>query len=194
MKQYELYFIINPELSSEQTTTVVDQVKALVETDLNGKNVTIDQEGLKKLAYPIQKFQTGFYTSVKFEVEDGKVSSINNFEKKFNLFDKIMRYILVDLTKFNKELTKEERNNVDVKNHRELNKGFGAKKDITNFLGIEAVNYKDVDYLNQFTSPYAKIFIRTKTGSTAKNQRKITRAIKRARHMALMPFTPKGLS
>jgi small subunit ribosomal protein S6 len=191
MKQYELYFILNPELSSDQTNDVVGQVSEFVKTQFNGENVKVDQEGLKKLAYPIEKHNTGYYTSIIFEVADGKTEAINNYEKKFNLFDKVIRYMLVDLTKINKESAKQKIKDVEIKSHRELNK-VGKKKDISNYIGIEAISYKNVEYLNQFTSPYAKIFARSKTGSTAKNQRKITQAIKRARHMALMPFTPRA--
>lgn len=50
-------------------------------------------------------------------------------------------------------------------------------------------NYKDVDTLRRFMSERAKIRPRRQTALTAKNQRKLAREIKRARHMALLPFT-----
>lgn len=50
------------------------------------------------------------------------------------------------------------------------------------------VDYKDVPYLRQFTTPHAKIMGRKRTGMPAAKQREITLAIKRARFMALMPF------
>ena len=57
---------------------------------------------------------------------------------------------------------------------------------------ISYVDYKDVQFLRKFMSPYAKILGRKKTGSCQKHQKLITRALKRARHMALMPFVPQG--
>lgn len=50
------------------------------------------------------------------------------------------------------------------------------------------VDYKDVDYLKQFTSPHAKILGKKRTGTSASRQREISLAIKRARYMALMPY------
>jgi small subunit ribosomal protein S18 len=50
------------------------------------------------------------------------------------------------------------------------------------------VDYKDVAYLKQFTSPHAKILAKKRTGIPASKQRQITEAIKRARYMALLPY------
>ena len=54
---------------------------------------------------------------------------------------------------------------------------------------IDRVDYKDVPRLRRFVSDRAKIEPRRKTGTCAKHQRSLTLAIKRARHMALLPFT-----
>jgi len=50
-------------------------------------------------------------------------------------------------------------------------------------------NYKDVDTLRRFMTDRAKIRPRRQTGLTSKNQRLLARQIKRARHLALLPFT-----
>ncbi|CCI84630.1 hypothetical protein FC52_GL001660 [Lactobacillus pasteurii DSM 23907 = CRBIP 24.76] len=53
---------------------------------------------------------------------------------------------------------------------------------------IEYVDYKDVDLLKRFISERGKILPRRVTGTSAKNQRKVANAIKRARIMGLLPF------
>lgn len=53
---------------------------------------------------------------------------------------------------------------------------------------IDAVDYKDVVRLRKYVSERAKILPRRVTGTCAKHQRQLTSAIKRARHMALMPY------
>jgi len=53
---------------------------------------------------------------------------------------------------------------------------------------IEYVDYKDIDLLKRFISERGKILPRRVTGTSAKNQRKLTIAIKRARVMGLLPF------
>lgn len=53
---------------------------------------------------------------------------------------------------------------------------------------ITHIDYKDVDLLKKFISERGKILPRRVTGTSAKYQRKLTTAIKRARIMALLPF------
>ena len=54
---------------------------------------------------------------------------------------------------------------------------------------IDYINYKDTDLLKRFISEKGKILPRRVTGTCAKHQRTLTVAIKRARVMALLPFT-----
>ena len=54
---------------------------------------------------------------------------------------------------------------------------------------VEAIDYKDVQKLRKFTSDRAKILPRRVTGTCARHQRELTKAIKRARQVALMAYT-----
>jgi small subunit ribosomal protein S18 len=53
------------------------------------------------------------------------------------------------------------------------------------------IDYKDVQLLKRFVSPRGKILPTRLTGVSAKYQRKLTAAIKRARHLALLPYEAK---
>ena len=53
----------------------------------------------------------------------------------------------------------------------------------------EFIDYKDVAKLRKFVSERGKILPRRMTGTCAMHQRELTEAIKRARHLALLPFT-----
>lgn len=55
-----------------------------------------------------------------------------------------------------------------------------------------AFDYKDVKTLLRFIDPYGQIESIGKTGLTAKQQRQLAREIKRARHLAMMPFVSQG--
>ena len=55
-------------------------------------------------------------------------------------------------------------------------------------FGIKHVDYKDADFLLQFVNEQGKILPRRYTGTSLKYQRKVSAAIKRARHLALMPY------
>ena len=52
----------------------------------------------------------------------------------------------------------------------------------------ETIDYKDVAKLRKYTSERAKILPRRVTGTCARHQRALTTAIKRARHVALLPY------
>lgn len=55
---------------------------------------------------------------------------------------------------------------------------------------VSYIDYKDVQFFRRFMSPHAKILSRRKTGTCAKHQRVVAQALKRARHMAILPFVP----
>jgi small subunit ribosomal protein S18 len=54
--------------------------------------------------------------------------------------------------------------------------------------GIKYVDYKDADFLMRFINEQGKILPRRLTGTSLKYQRKVAVAVKRARHIALMPY------
>ncbi|HHL73422.1 MAG TPA: 30S ribosomal protein S18 [Bacteroidetes bacterium] len=54
--------------------------------------------------------------------------------------------------------------------------------------GIPYIDYKDEKVLSRFTTEQGKIIPRRTSGNCARHQHMLTRAIKRARHLALIPF------
>jgi small subunit ribosomal protein S18 len=54
--------------------------------------------------------------------------------------------------------------------------------------GMKSIDYKDVETLKQFITERGKIIPRRITGVSAHHQKLLTKAVKRARHMALLPF------
>ncbi|MGR3810212.1 30S ribosomal protein S18 [Jiulongibacter sp. NS-SX5] len=59
--------------------------------------------------------------------------------------------------------------------------------------GIKYVDYKDPNFLLKFLNEQGKILPRRLTGNSLKYQRKVSTAIKRARHLALLPYVADGL-
>ena len=55
-------------------------------------------------------------------------------------------------------------------------------------LGIKYIDYKDADFLLKFVNEQGKILPRRITGTSNKYQKKVSQAIKRARHLALLPY------
>lgn len=71
------------------------------------------------------------------------------------------------------------------------NRARRAKKKVCAFCvdKVETIDYKDVSKLRRYVSERAKILPRRISGNCAKHQRQLTEAIKRARHIALLPYT-----
>ena len=64
MTNYELMFIINPTLEDEKKEAITATVQEIIATD--GKVDNVDVWGLRRLAYPIQKMNEGYYVVVTF--------------------------------------------------------------------------------------------------------------------------------
>lgn len=62
------------------------------------------------------------------------------------------------------------------------------KQDYFNANNIPFIDYKDIENLKKFLNPNGRILPRKRTGLTAKNQRTLAEAVKRARFMGLIPF------
>ncbi len=58
---------------------------------------------------------------------------------------------------------------------------------------VDSIDYKDVDLLRAYIAPRGKIKPRRKTGVCARHQRRLALAIKRARHLALLPYTAEHI-
>lgn len=55
-------------------------------------------------------------------------------------------------------------------------------------FGIKHIDYKDPDFLEQFVNEQGKLLPRRITGNSLKYQRRVSTAVKRARHLALLPY------
>lgn len=59
--------------------------------------------------------------------------------------------------------------------------------------GIEYIDYKDPNFLLKFVNEQGKLLPRRITGNSLKFQRRVAQAVKKARHLALMPYLTDGL-
>jgi small subunit ribosomal protein S18 len=88
------------------------------------------------------------------------------------------------------------RNNTKFKTNNNNNKrktSFSGAREQTQCRfcrrGIDYVDYKDIETMSKLLTNRGKIYSRKRSGNCASCQRKAKRAIKRARFMALLPFT-----
>jgi small subunit ribosomal protein S6 len=91
MREYELVFILKPDLKEKDLKAEQAEVEKLL-LGLGGKIEKKDVWGLKDLAYPIKKFRKGFYVKLDLKMPQDKVGEWN---KKVKLNEKIIRYLLI---------------------------------------------------------------------------------------------------
>ncbi len=96
VRHYETVFILTPVLSDQQVKEAVKKFKDLLTA--NGAKIENEENwGLKKLAYPIQKKSTGFYTLFQFE---GDSSIIEKLETEYRRDERIIRFLTFKMDKY----------------------------------------------------------------------------------------------
>ena len=96
MNKYETVFILTPVLSDDQMKETVEKFKKVL-TD-NGGNIENEENwGLRKLAYPIENKNTGFYTLIEFE---GEPTIVDKLETAFRRDEKVIRFLTFRLDKY----------------------------------------------------------------------------------------------
>lgn len=93
MRDYEMVFIIHPEIDGDEAEGVIDGVKDLI-TRNEGKVTKVESWGLRKLAYPIKKQQEGRYVLMEFDLEPQNISEI---ERVLKLTEPVIRHLIIRL-------------------------------------------------------------------------------------------------
>jgi small subunit ribosomal protein S6 len=93
MRKYETIFIINPDLSEEDSKGVIEKVRGLVE-DLQGEVLKIEEWGKKRLAYEVKKMSKGLFVILHFT---GTIQVLSELERNLRLMDAVLKYQTVRL-------------------------------------------------------------------------------------------------
>lgn len=104
--QYETVFILTPVLSEQQMTETVEKFKALL-IEKGAELLNEENWGMKKMAYPIQKKSTGFYTLLEFKAEP---EVIERLEVAYRRDERVLRYLTVKLDKYAAQYAEKRRN------------------------------------------------------------------------------------
>lgn len=91
MRNYEVTYIVHPDLDKDAFKALNDQVKAWIK-DGKGKVDKTDIWGKRKLAYPLRKQSEGQYVHLKAQLDPTFCAQL---ERQFNLQESVMRYLIV---------------------------------------------------------------------------------------------------
>lgn len=134
MRNYEVTFIVDPVLSGDETKATAQTYVDLLKND-SCNIVHVDEMGLKQLAYPINKRQSGVYYCIEFESPDGNF--MGNLELSLRRDERIMRFLTVALDKYGVKYNDDKRKGLigkkkqdDKKQDAEVSKEREAKPSV----------------------------------------------------------------
>ncbi|MFA5072470.1 MAG: 30S ribosomal protein S6 [Nitrospirota bacterium] len=95
MHIYESIFIINPNLSDEETAAVIKKIQDVV-TKQGGEMIKFEDWGKKKLAYEVKKQKRGHYAFFQFKAAP---TAISELERTYKLTDAVIKFLTIKLEK-----------------------------------------------------------------------------------------------
>jgi small subunit ribosomal protein S6 len=212
MRDYELVLIFHPALGDDAIHEKLERFHGLVSGG-DAEIKIVDHWGGRQLAYPIQKQTSGYYVVTQFL---GDPTALPELERIMRLDEEVLRYLLVlnegepssgmsvlsaaapalrpseeSAGDGDKDAGNDDEETEAVSRSRmsppEFSGGRGHRRRIDG-PPIALLNYKDVATLSRFITEQGKLLPRRTTRVAAGFQRKLGRAVKRARYLALLPY------
>ena len=217
MKPYETVYIFHPSLTEDQVNEKLERFHALVTKPKGAEVTAVDHWGVRQLAYQVKGQRQGYYVVAQFTAEP---SDLGQLERAMKLDDDLLRSLVVlsegeptsgmsVLAETPESVGEREDDDEDDDDEdeddeegedEEYGQGETSPPEFTGGRGrrrriegpaIELLNYKDVGTLSRFVTEQGKILPKRTTKVTARFQRQLGRAVKRARYLALLPYVQK---
>ncbi|HHH19529.1 MAG TPA: 30S ribosomal protein S6 [Campylobacterales bacterium] len=94
MNNYETLFVLKPTLTDEETASQVAKIKEILERE-GAEILATDEMGMRRLAYPVQKNERGFYTVVYYKAAGSVIAELER-NLKFN--EDVIKFLTVKYT------------------------------------------------------------------------------------------------
>jgi len=201
MRLYEVVYILDPALDEGAVTAKLDKFHALAVAS-GGEVTAVDHWGNRQLAYPIKRHQSGYYVVAQFSAV---ADALPEFERLLRLDEEVLRYLLVlnegeptsgmsilaEVTRpvVEKDDDDEEEDEEEDDDAPPQFQGGRGRRRRMEGPPIKLLNFKDVSTLSRFLTESGKILPKRTTKVTAAFQRQLGTAVKRARYLALIPYT-----
>ncbi|MBK91595.1 MAG: hypothetical protein CME27_03975 [Gemmatimonadetes bacterium] len=213
MRLYEVVYILDASLDEAGASTKLEKFHELA-TVMGGEVSAVDHWGPRQLAYPIKKVSVGYYVVAHFTAV---AEALPEFERLLKLDGEVLRYLLIinegeptsgasimaDLPirashDDEDDEDEDEDDELTVEDEDEESRDptsappefAGARGRRRRMEGPRVIilNYKDVETLSHFITDQGKILPKRTTKVTARFQRELGSAVKRARYLALLPY------
>jgi small subunit ribosomal protein S6 len=202
MRLYEIVYIFDASLDEDAVNRRLEKYHGLA-TVGGGEVNAVDHWGIRQLAYPVRRKRTGYYVVAQFNADP---ASLIELERVLKLDEELMRFLIVlnegeptsgmsivaqrpvaERGEDEEEEEEEEEEDDDEETPPEFSGGRGRRRRHEG-PAIELLNYKDVSTLSRFLTEQGKILPKRTTKVTARFQRQLGTAVKRARYLALVPY------
>jgi len=141
-RKYEIGFIINPESSEEDVKKIIDSIVDIIKKS-NGIVENVDEWGRRKMQFPIQKHNEGFYVFINAEFEGHVFFEI---ERRLKLTEKVMRFIVLRL---DDKLKKANRLTRKWKRIEKLSRKLGENSDEPEMIPDEDLDEDDKEVIDE---------------------------------------------
>ncbi|MDQ7045540.1 MAG: 30S ribosomal protein S6 [Sulfurimonas sp.] len=91
MRNYENLVIVKPTLTAEEIQASVKAIEEVI-TSNGGEIATTDSMGMRKLAYPIDKNERGYFHVIYYSIAP---SAINEIERRFRINEQLLRFVTI---------------------------------------------------------------------------------------------------
>jgi small subunit ribosomal protein S6 len=113
MRNYENLVIVKPTLTAEEIQASVKAIEEVI-TSNGGEIAATDSMGMRKLAYPIDKNERGYFHVIYYTIAP---SAINEIERRFRINEELLRFVTIkydtnrEVTAFNQLVAKAQKKN-----------------------------------------------------------------------------------
>lgn len=91
MREYEVMYIIKPNLEDDKYAEIIEKYNALIQAN-GGEVLKVEPWGKKRLAYEIEKLREGYYVLARF---NAPAELPKELERNFKIAEEIMRYLVI---------------------------------------------------------------------------------------------------
>lgn len=106
MRNYETIFVLNPDLDDQAREDLIERIKTnLIKSD-GDKIIRIDHWGIRDMAYPIRKFNKGYYLLMEYVTDPGYIP---NLEGSLSPLSNVLRFQTIRVDKGTGELNENKR-------------------------------------------------------------------------------------
>lgn len=217
MKNYEVVYIFHPSLDEGTVDEKLERFHDVVSGPKGAEVTEVDHWGVRQLAYEIQDQNQGYYVVAQFATEPGSLSEFERLLKLDEELMRFLVIVsegeptsgmsimaevfepegAADADDDDDDDDDEDDDLDDDDDHDDHDEDDDSPPEFAGGRGrrrrvegprIEVLNYKDVSTLSRFITEQGKILPKRTTKVTARFQRDLGTAVKRARFLALLPY------